>query len=96
MNQNRRDRGAEATLSPTGGSWAPSREIKPLMPQIYNDSSYRIIFNALKSINDISVREVKFGSDINGAITRDKKKHEAMLQGIEAHCHQFPKPTKKW
>ena len=46
-------------------------------------------------VNDAAERAVKFASDFNGKVMRDEKQHAAMLQEIEQHCRQAPKPTKK-
>ena len=63
-----------------------------------NDDDYKAfqkLVNGFSPINDIAERAVKFASDFHGKITRNEKEHEGMLQCIEKHRRDQPKPIKK-
>ena len=59
-----------------------------------NYLAFKTLVNGFSPVNDAGERAVKFASDFNGAITRDKVQHAAMLQGIEEHQRPRPKLIK--
>lgn len=48
----------------------------------------------LFSSNDIGERAVKFASDFENVVTKERTQKQAMLQGVEQYRNQRPKPTK--
>ena len=49
---------------------------------------------AFTPLNDAAERAVKLGTDFHGSLAKDFHQHEAVLQNVEAHRREFPKPTK--
>ena len=63
-----------------------------------DDASYchfKYLVEGFTPVNDAAECAVKFATDYHGKITHNTKQHQAMLQGIEEHRTNYPKPTKK-